>query len=114
MPEPMSDERLAWEIRNWPGATARKLLAEVLRLRAAERTWVAAGADALSQIHALQAERAAMLPRYCSVCAGQPFSDGRQCICGGGGTEEHEIRGLRLGYARLLERGSAGRARGGA
>lgn len=47
------------------------------------------------------AQNTKLLPRWCSVCAGKPLPSGRQCICGGGGTEQHEIDGLRLGYWRL-------------
>ena len=31
----------------------------------------------------------------CGVCAGQPLASGRQCVCGGVGTESAELQGIR-------------------
>lgn len=37
----------------------------------------------------------------CSVCAGVPLASGRGCICGGKGTHDAEVVGLRMGYLEL-------------
>ena len=39
--------------------------------------------------------------RVCSVCIGKPLETGLDCICGGDGTEEGEIIGLRAECNRL-------------
>jgi len=36
-----------------------------------------------------------MKPTPCNVCLGEPLKSGRQCICGGIGTEQAELQGLR-------------------
>jgi hypothetical protein len=42
-------------------------------------------------------------PYKCGTCAGQPLASGRTCVCDGIGTEEAEIRGLRIEAIRLQE-----------
>jgi hypothetical protein len=52
----------------------------------------------------LERENAAMLaeverlksPKLCGVCCGEPLASGRKCICGGIGTEDAEMDGLRV------------------
>lgn len=35
-------------------------------------------------------------PGSCMVCGGQPLTSGRECVCGGKGTMDEELRGLRI------------------
>ncbi len=38
----------------------------------------------------------AQRPIPCGVCGGRPLASGRPCICGGHGTEQAEMHGLRV------------------
>lgn len=42
-------------------------------------------------------------PHLCNVCVGKPLASGRQCICGGAGTEAAETQGLRAECFRLTD-----------
>lgn len=49
-------------------------------------------------------------PVMCSVCCGQPLKSGRECICGGTGTEQAEMHGLRVECFRLEDENATLRA----
>ena len=49
--------------------------------------------------------------RLCGVCLGRPLASGRPCICGGVGTEDAEMYGLRAECFRLDAELTALRAR---
>lgn len=72
-------------------------------------------ATALSTVQALHREAVqdkeqvtreleeAKKPVPCGVCCGSPLKSGRQCICGGVGTEQAEMHGLRVECFNLRE-----------
>ena len=76
-----------------------------------DKTWLAERANWSAEVERLRARVAALEgkleeanhPPLCSVCIGKPLASGRQCICGGVGTEAAEMHGLRVECLRLAD-----------
>lgn len=81
-----------------------KILLAIRSLQAAlaeEQKGRALQAALIADLSRIANERQAALdeakkPIACSVCLGQPLKSGRPCICGGVGTEQAEMHGLRV------------------